>query len=150
MACLDPTGHDSTMGTVGMKVRRRKAGRGFDWGGGDDGSEEMVALYPGARRVLRELATNRRYAGIRVAVASTSLEPSYSRACLAGIEVMPGLTMKDMISHAEIGRTGNLTSRKTSHFRLIHEESGVPYEEMLFFGRKPALLAIASSSSRAD
>jgi hypothetical protein len=40
-----------------------------------------------------------------------------------------------MISYSQIGRSGKLTSRKTGHFRLIHEESGgVPYEEMLFFG----------------
>ena len=40
-----------------------------------------------------------------------------------------------MISYAQIGRTGQLTSRKTSHFRLIQEESGVPFEEMLFFAK---------------
>lgn len=26
-----------------------------------------------------------------------------------------------------------MTSRKTTHFRALHEESGVPYNEMLFF-----------------
>mmetsp|Transcript_5567 Transcript_5567/g.12195 ORF Transcript_5567/g.12195 Transcript_5567/m.12195 type:complete len:246 (+) Transcript_5567:36-773(+) len=137
---LDPTRPaESELGTVGMKVppRRRKhgGGGGFDWGGyGDDDGEEIVELYPGARRVLRELATNPKYGDVKIAVASTSLEPSYSRACIGGIEIVEGVYMKDMISHAQIGRSGNLSSEKTSHFRLIHEESGgVPYQEMLFF-----------------
>lgn len=33
----------------------------------------------------------------------------------------------------QIGRTGPLTPNKTSHFRLLYEESDVPYHEMLFF-----------------
>lgn len=31
------------------------------------------------------------------------------------------------------GPLGRLTARKTSHFRELHREAGVPYEEMLFF-----------------
>lgn len=130
---LDPNDCDSELGTVGMKVpSRRRGGGGFDWGE----SDEMVELYPGARAVLRELATDPQYGGVKIAVASTSLEPSYSRACIEGIEIVDGVTMRDMISHSQIGREGRLTSRKTSHFRLIREESGVPYDEMLFFGKK--------------
>lgn len=135
---LDPNNiESSSLGTIGMKVpsRRRGRGGGFDWGGYNNDSEEVVELYPGARQVLRELATNSKYKDLQIAVASTSLEPSYSRACLEGIEILEGTTMKDMISYAQIGRTGQLTSRKTSHFRLIQEESGIPFEEMLFFGK---------------
>lgn len=131
---LDPVNiESSTLGTVGMKVPSRKRGRGggFDWGGYND-EEEVVELYSGARQVLRELATNSKYKDVQISVASTSLEPSYSRACLNGIEIIDGLTMRDMISYAQIGRSGQLTSRKTSHFQLIQEESGVAYEEMLF------------------
>ena len=137
---LDPADDGSTLGTVGMKVpssTRRGGGRGFNWGGyaNDDDTGEIVDLHPGARLVLRELATNPNYGGVRIAVASTSLEPAYSRACIDGIEILEGVTMRDMISYSQIGRSGKLTSRKTGHFRLIHEESGgVPYEEMLFFG----------------
>ena len=85
---------------------------------------------------LRELATDPRYREVKIAVASTSLEPSYSRACMNEIEIVEGVTLRDMISYAQVGREGELTSRKTGHFRLIHEESGyIPYEEMLFFGK---------------
>mmetsp|Transcript_9038 Transcript_9038/g.19367 ORF Transcript_9038/g.19367 Transcript_9038/m.19367 type:complete len:287 (-) Transcript_9038:1635-2495(-) len=125
---LDPNNPStSPLGTVGMRVPSRRRG-GYDLDG------EVVELYPGARLALRELATNPRYRHVEIAVASTSLEPSYSRAALRGIEVIPDVSVMDMISYSQIGRSGKLTSRKTSHFRMIHEESGgVPYEEMLFF-----------------
>ena len=132
---LDPNDNNSQLGTVGMKVpsRRRGGGRGFDWGGYSNDDEEIVELYPGARLVLRELATKPKYSGVKIAVASSSLEPSFSRACISGIEIIEDVTMKDMISYAQIGRDGQLTSRKTSHFRLLREQSGVEYKEMLFF-----------------
>jgi magnesium-dependent phosphatase 1 len=94
---------------------------------------DTVTLYPGARRVLYELATNPIYKGVLLATASTSLEPSYSYACLAGIEILPNLTMGDMMSYNQIGRDGNLSWDKTTHFRELHEESAVPYNEMVFF-----------------
>jgi len=58
---------------------------------------DTVRLYDGARRALYELATDPQYRNVVIAVASTSLEPRYSHACLEGIEVLPGKTMRDMI-----------------------------------------------------
>jgi hypothetical protein len=60
---------------------------------------DIVRLYDGARRVLWELATQPIYKdNMIVAVASSSLEPSYSYACLDAIEVAPnGITMRDLI-----------------------------------------------------
>ena len=55
-----------------------------------------VTLFDGARRALREIALDPKYAGVIVAAASSSEEPHYSHACLNGIEVLPGLTMRDM------------------------------------------------------
>jgi magnesium-dependent phosphatase 1 len=92
-----------------------------------------VRLFPGARQVLRELATDPKYANVIIASASSSEEPSFSYACLRGIEVLPGLTMDKMFRYNQIGRTGALTSDKKTHFKLLHQESRVPYEEMLFF-----------------
>ena len=133
---LDTNDNMSTLGTIGLKVpsrRRGRGGRGFDWGGYNQDYEEIVELYPGARLALRELATNPKYKEVKIGVASSSLEPSYSKACIESIEIIEGVTMKDMISYSQIGRDGQLTSRKTSHFKLIHEESGIPYDEMIFF-----------------
>ena len=93
----------------------------------------MVSLYDGARQALYQLATDPAYRGILLAAASTSLEPKYSDACLRALEILPGLTVHDMLSYRQIGRDGVLTSDKRTHFRLLHQESGVPYTEMLFF-----------------
>lgn len=127
---LDPNDNNSQLGTVGMKVKSRN----INWGGyNNNDEEEVVELYPGARLVMRELVTNPRYSAVKIAVASSSLEPSYSHACINGIEIIEDVRMRDMISYSQIGREGQLTSRKTSHFRLLRQESGVPYEKMLFF-----------------
>lgn len=92
-----------------------------------------VKLFSGARRALYELATNPEYKGIIIASASSSEEPTFSYSCLNGIEILPGLTMDKMFKYNQIGRAGQLTSDKRTHFRLLHKESKVKYEEMLFF-----------------
>lgn len=98
---------------------------------------ETVTLFEGARRSLYELATNPIYKNnnnnVQIAVASSSLEPSYSHACLEGIEILPGQSIQSMLQYHQIGRSGKLSSRKTTHFRELHQDSGIPYEEMLFF-----------------
>jgi hypothetical protein len=71
-------------GVVGLKVPRY----------GD-----TVTLFEGARRVLLELATNPIYKASSFATASSSLEPSYSYACLDGIEILPRVTMADMMRY---------------------------------------------------
>lgn len=58
---------------------------------------DTVRLYDGARRALYELATNQEYKNVIVAVASTSLKPPYSHACLEVIEILPGKTLRQMI-----------------------------------------------------
>jgi hypothetical protein len=135
---LDPNDAQSALGIVGMKVpsqRSRRRRGGFDWGCQPQ-DEEIVELYPEARYVLRQLATNPLLKCVQLAVASTSLEPTYSKACINGIEIVEGVTLGSMLSYTQIGREGKLSTRKTSHFQLIREESGgVSYDEMLFFGK---------------
>jgi magnesium-dependent phosphatase 1 len=104
-------------GCVGMKVPRGPT----------------VKLYSGARRVLYELATNPMYKGIILASASSSEEPTFSFSCLRGIEILPELTIERMFQYNQIGRSGLLSSDKRTHFRLLHQESRVPYNEMIFF-----------------
>ena len=109
-------------GVVGLQVPR--------YGNRDNCT---VTLYDGARKILYELATNPIYKDVQLATASSSLEPSYSYACLDGIEILPGLVIGDMMNYNQIGRTGNLSPDKITHFQQLHEESGIPYNEMLFF-----------------
>jgi len=52
---------------------------------------------------------------------------------LDGIEILPGLSVRHMITHERIGRTSPLSPDKRTHFELLHRDSGVPYDEMLFF-----------------
>lgn len=113
-------GEDSNndIGVVGLKI---------------PGTSQTVHLFDGARKALREIALDPRYKEVLIAVASSSLEPTYSHACLNHIEIIPGLTMREMLSYDEIGRTGHLTSRKTTHFESLHAKSHVAYDEMLFF-----------------
>lgn len=92
-----------------------------------------VQLYPGALATLQALATDPIYHGIVLAAASTSLEPEYSMACLEQLEVLPGLCVSDMLSYHQIGRTGHLTSDKRTHFQFLHQDSRIPFNEMLFF-----------------
>ena len=109
------------VGTIGLKVARPNG--------------ETVRLFDSAREVLREIALNPKYQGIVIGAASSSSVPDYSRACL-DIEVLPELTLRQMIKYDQIGRTGELSDRKTSHFGLLRRDSGIKYEEMLFFDGK--------------
>lgn len=117
---LNPFEPDSTKHVQGAVGLKNKHG-------------ETVTLYEGARRTLYEIATNPIYKDVTIAVASSSLEPSFSHACLEGIEVTPGQSIRSMIQYHQIGRSGKLSPRKTTHFRELHQESGIPYDEMLFF-----------------
>jgi magnesium-dependent phosphatase 1 len=116
----DANGMVMMKGVVGLQVPRYRT---------------TVTLFDGARKVLYELATNPIYQGVVLATASSSLEPSYSYACLDGLEIVPGLTLGEMMSYNQIGRTGALSPNKISHFTLLRDESAgeIPYETMLFF-----------------
>jgi hypothetical protein len=74
-------------GVVGLKVPR---------------NGPTVFLFDGARKALHELATNPQYEGVILATASSSLEPSYSYACLERIEILPGLSISDMMTYVTL------------------------------------------------
>eukprot|EP01061_Rhynchopus_euleeides_P018049 TRINITY_DN29887_c0_g1_i1.p1 TRINITY_DN29887_c0_g1~~TRINITY_DN29887_c0_g1_i1.p1 ORF type:complete len:185 (+),score=77.17 TRINITY_DN29887_c0_g1_i1:58-612(+) len=91
---------------------------------------QQVQLHPGALYALQQLRGN---PDVKVAAASTSLNPSYSHAALNLLEVEPGVKIMSCFHHHEIGRSGHLTSRKTTHFKHLREASGIEYSDMLFF-----------------
>ena len=67
-------------------------------------------------------------------LASSSEEPTYSHACLNTLEVLPGVKMSTLFSYVAIGRTGTLTSRKTTHFKSLKEQCPeMDYGRTLFF-----------------
>lgn len=110
------------------------------------GPSVVVSLYPHARRVLQEIHAQRHttYAGMRLAAASSADTPFAARcgrACLATLEVVPGVTVEEMLAHGhddsgehlQIGRTGRLSADKVTHFTLIRAGTGIAFEGMLFF-----------------
>ena len=72
-----------------------------------------MELYPGARRTLRELATNPKYQEVKIAVASTSLEPAYSRACIEG-SIGPESRVDARRPRGITARGQNFSGRSTS------------------------------------
>mmetsp|Transcript_39702 Transcript_39702/g.64442 ORF Transcript_39702/g.64442 Transcript_39702/m.64442 type:complete len:205 (+) Transcript_39702:242-856(+) len=92
-----------------------------------------VELYEGALLALQELCTSQHWKETKIAAASSSLEPSYSYACLQSIEIFPGVNLSSVFSHLAIGREGELSPDKKTHFTKIHKESGIHFKDMLFF-----------------
>jgi magnesium-dependent phosphatase 1 len=94
---------------------------------------DTVRLHQGALVALRELYSNPAFKDVKLAAASSSLVVEYSQACMRGLEIVPGVPVEEVFSFQQIGRQGKLSPDKTTHFRELIQESGIPYEEMLFF-----------------
>mmetsp|Transcript_4664 Transcript_4664/g.15450 ORF Transcript_4664/g.15450 Transcript_4664/m.15450 type:complete len:155 (-) Transcript_4664:543-1007(-) len=88
---------------------------------------EVVPYKPGLE-ALHEMHTAPEWKGVKVGYASRTEYPEWAMACLGLIEVGSGVSMKDAGHYFEI-YPGN----KKAHFKRFHEESGIPYSDMLFF-----------------
>ena len=105
---------------------------------------DIIRIYPGALLAMQEVADGK-YPDMRLAVASsadTPLAERIGRAAMEMLEVLPGLTMKEVLcrgfeepyDNLQIGRQPPLSSDKSrTHFPILRDATGVPYEEMLFF-----------------
>ena len=113
---------------------------------------EVIRLFPGALQAFQRVLAGEYGAEMRLAAASSADTPQavrIGRAAMAILEVMPGVTLLEAFSRAgggfegtpggaggnlQIGRTAPLTSDKSkTHFPILRENTGVAYEEMLFF-----------------
>ena len=73
--------------------------------------------------------------------ADTPRAVEIGKAAMRLLEVLPGVTMNDVLmrgwtdeGHLQIGRTAPLSSDKSrTHFPILRDTTGVPYDEMLFF-----------------
>ena len=107
---------------------------------GVSNGSDTVKLFPEARTVLSRLASNHYNLPTNTlfAVASSSEEPTYSRSCLANLTI-DGKPMASLFHAEAIGRTGELTSRKTTHFKSLAAQlkkstgEDIPHSTMLFF-----------------
>jgi magnesium-dependent phosphatase 1 len=109
---------------------------------------DVVELMPGSVLALRAFATDERWKGVKVGVASRTDFPKWARTCIdmlrlpatvadnsdgdddddANNNSSAMLNLKDLIDHAEI-----YESDKKSHFRALHKTTGIPFEKMAFF-----------------
>ncbi len=108
-------------------------------------SGQTISLYPGALQALQKIHAGE-YPGMRCAAASsadTPLAVSIGRAALSILEVVPGVTVRDVFAigfpkgfegNLQIGRSGLLSSRKEdTHFPLLKSLCNIDYSGMLFF-----------------
>eukprot|EP00472_Partenskyella_glossopodia_P008980 CAMPEP_0197528950 /NCGR_PEP_ID=MMETSP1318-20131121/26867_1 /TAXON_ID=552666 /ORGANISM="Partenskyella glossopodia, Strain RCC365" /LENGTH=210 /DNA_ID=CAMNT_0043084249 /DNA_START=73 /DNA_END=705 /DNA_ORIENTATION=+ len=87
-----------------------------------------IKLFKGSMAALHELATKEEWKGTKVACASRTEDTAWAHKLITKFEIAPGKTMSDLFSFVEI-YPGN----KRKHFGKLKKESGVNYDEMMFF-----------------
>jgi len=104
---------------------------------------DKIALHKGAFLALQNHADGK-YPGMRIAVASSADTPfaeKVGRKALALLEVLPNVTVWDLLLRDwggrdvnQIGRQPPLSSNKAqTHFPRLKEATGVAFDRMLFF-----------------
>ena len=105
---------------------------------------EVIQLFPGALEVLQLIYLDT-YPGMRIAAASsadTPLAVLIAKGAISTLEILPGVTMRDVFARGwdnfegnmQIGRTPPLSANKAStHFPNIRSATGISYDKMLFF-----------------
>lgn len=108
-----PTAYDATLGGV-------KAGN------------DVVRLFPGALAVLRTIIADKaRFADTRVAVASSTTHPAFANTCLDQlvVDARSGARLSSLVAFRQIYPG----SKGSEHVPELARESGVPYDECIFF-----------------
>ena len=124
-------------------VRGDLNGRGEGVVGVYSGSREVISLHKGSLLALQEHADNQ-YPGMRIALALSANTPfaeQIGRASLQLLEVIPGMTVWDLLMRDwdgqdvnQIGRQPPLSSNKAkTHFPRLRKLTGIRYDKMLFF-----------------
>lgn len=121
------------------------AGRGEGVVGVQSGLD-TISIFPGALCALQDCHDHLIPAGMRLSVASSADTPravAIGRQAMGLLEVLPGVTLRDVLGmgwdgrddvNLKVGRSAPLSSDKSrTHFPLLREGTGVPYAEMLFF-----------------
>ncbi len=121
----------SSKPSVGHVIRGKLRDRGEGVIGVKAGREE-VRLFPGALLALQEITSNEKFDGCKIAAASSTTEPLYALAAMEALEIHPGVRMIDIFDFKQIGCSGKLSHRKTSHFKELQRESGVHFKKMVF------------------
>ncbi|KAL3939921.1 MAG: hypothetical protein SGBAC_005451 [Bacillariaceae sp.] len=126
----------------GEKIMGDLNGRGEGVIGVMSGGDK-ISLHKGSLLSLQEHHDNK-YPGMKVAMASSADTPfaeKVGRASLKMLEVVPGVTVWDLLMRDwdgkdvnQIGRQPPLSSNKSAtHFPFLRKLTGVRYDRMLFF-----------------
>lgn len=107
-----------------------------------DRSGEQVHLFPAVHSVLSVLETDPQFKDTAVAVASSTTEPQWAKTCMRLLDVHVGSAGEDDEDTADVDKR-SLQSivefeaiyprNKRVHFAQLKQQSGVEYEDMLFF-----------------
>jgi magnesium-dependent phosphatase-1 len=96
--------------------------------------KEEVRLHDGALNILQELLKPD-YKGCILGLASSTSWPEYASKCLELLEIVPKTSIGSLfdLKFRKIGNKSPLSLDKRSHLKLLHELSGVPCENILYF-----------------
>ena len=101
--------------------------------GGVLAGRDVVELFPGAATVLRKVLVDERFAGVKVAVASSTTEPAWANRCIELLPIDPAgqraERMADLIDYRQIYPG----SKGRQHFPALLAQSGVGYDQMCFW-----------------
>mmetsp|Transcript_19538 Transcript_19538/g.38001 ORF Transcript_19538/g.38001 Transcript_19538/m.38001 type:complete len:179 (+) Transcript_19538:121-657(+) len=89
---------------------------------------DKIKMFPGALAALRDVHNNPLFSHTKLAVASSTTEPEYARACMSMFEVSKGVKMSEVVSYSQI-----FCSNKANHFANLKKDSKIEYADMLFF-----------------
>ena len=91
-----------------------------------------------SRKILNELAVDSKWANTAVAYVSRTTEPEWAHACLKLFSVHDGVSMDDLGEHQQI-----YPGCKKTHFNAIHEDSGIPFKDMVGAGVVPSVACLS-------
>ena len=133
----------SSLPTTSVQGNLGDKGRGTRGAANTEG--DVVELFDGALAVLQDFALGKFGKKCRIAAASSAdnaMAVRCAHECMRRLEVLPGKNMSVVFSNGfpegfhgnlQIGREGKLSSNKTTHFRELQKETGIKFENMLFF-----------------
>lgn len=102
--------------------------------GGMRAGSDVVRLFPGAQAVLRRILLEDTFQSTKIAVASSTTEPQYAKACLDGFPcALPEDSREERLSDLVDFRQIYPGNKGRQHFPALKKESGVPFDSMLFF-----------------
>lgn len=101
--------------------------------GGVKAGHDVVRLFSGAAAVLRRLLTDSQFADVRVAVASSTTEPAYANRCIETLPIDANGARQERLCDLVEYRQIYPGSKGRQHFPALQKQSGVPYDQMLFF-----------------